>query len=78
MSGKTFNMAEPVVAEVYSNFSNVENGLSMFSQFEKLPCSSNFSQSSQAFPLASFEFIKLSKGSSTNSAYSAFSNNVQI
>ena len=31
MSGKTFNMAEPVFAEGYSNFSNVENGLSMFS-----------------------------------------------
>ena len=30
-----------------------QDGLSMFAEFEKLPCNPNFSQISQAFPLGS-------------------------
>ena len=34
-----------------------QDGLSMFAEFEKLPCNSNFSQISQAFPLASLNSL---------------------
>ena len=39
-------------------FQTWQDGLAMLAEFEKVPCDPNFSQISQAFPLASLEFIK--------------------
>ena len=72
MCDNMFNMTEIEVTEGYGNFSwlklglpgnfsnsaNMDHVLSMFAEFEKLPGNPNFSQISQALPLASLEFIK--------------------
>ena len=41
-----------------ATFQTWQHVLSMFAEFEKLPSNLKFSQISQAFPLASLEFIK--------------------
>ena len=58
MCGNTFNMTEIEVTEGYDNFSIMATCPVMFAEFEKLPGNPNFSQTSQAFQLASLEFIK--------------------
>ena len=69
-------MTKIEVAEGYDNFSNMARWPTHFAEFEKLPRNPNFIQISQAFPLASLDFIKqVCKVSSTNSASST---NVQI
>ena len=40
-----------------ATFQAWQHGISIFAEFEKLPRNLNFSQISQAFPLASLEFI---------------------
>ena len=41
-----------------ATFQTWQDSLSMFAEFEKLPCNPNFCQISQAFPFASLESIK--------------------
>ena len=58
MCGHTFKMTKIEVTEGYGNFSTWQDRLFMFAEFEKLLYNPNLSQISQAFPIASLEFIK--------------------
>ena len=55
MCGNKFNMTKIGNMAIFQTW---QHDLSMFAEFERLPCNPNFSQISQAFPLASLEFIK--------------------